>query len=124
MKSYKIAAGLTALCGALAISGTPSKAQTVSAPVIVRQQNPAPKSNTKGEWYTGQVLHADAYNIVVFEPGNERMIRSFTVSPDIRDNMQWIVDHGGYQYGDRVKILHAPGGTVALKIKGKPSNPS
>jgi len=124
MKSYKIAAGLTALCGALAISGTPAPAQTVSAPVIVRQQNPAPKPNTKGEWYTGQVLHADAYNIVVFEPGNERVIRSFTVSADLKDKMQSIVDHGGYQYGDLVKILHAPGQTVALKIKGKPSNPS
>ncbi|HXX45760.1 MAG TPA: hypothetical protein VEJ38_13620 [Candidatus Acidoferrales bacterium] len=124
MKSYKIAAGLTALCGGLAISGTPAPAQTVSAPVIVRQQNPAPESSTKGEWYTGQVVHADAYNIVVFEPGNERVIHSFTVSADLKDKMQSIVDHGGYQYGDRVKILHAPGQTVALKIKGKPSNPS
>ncbi len=124
MKSYKIAAGLTALCGALAISGMPARAQAVSAPVIVRQQSAAPNSNAKGEWIKGQVLRADAYSIAVFEPGNERVIHTFTISPNLKDKMQSIVDHGGYQYGDRVKILHAPGQTVALKIRGKPSNPS
>jgi len=123
MKSYKIAAGLSALSAALIISGAPARAQTVSAPVIVRQENPAPKSNTKGEWLKGQVIHADVNSIVVFEPGNERIIHTFTISSNLKDKMQAIVDRGGYQYGDKVKILHAPGQTIALKIRGKPSNP-
>ena len=38
--------------------------------------------------------------------------------------MQQIVDSGGYQYGDKVKIQYVRGQTVALKIRGKPSNPS
>jgi hypothetical protein len=124
MKSYKIAAGLRALSAALALSCAPAPAQTVSAPVMVKQVNPAQKPNTKGEWITGQVIRADANSIVVFEPGNERMIHTFTISPNLRDKMQAIVDRGGYQYGDKVKILHAPGQTIALKIRGKPSNPS
>jgi len=124
MKSYKIAAGFAALCGALLISGAPARAQAVSAPLIVHQENPATQPSGRGEWLKAQVLHADAYNIVVFEPGNERVIHTFTVSAELKDKMQWIVDHGGYQYGDKVKIYHAPGQTVALKIHGKPSNPS
>jgi hypothetical protein len=35
--------------------------------------------------------------------------------------MQKIADRGGYQYGDKVSILHDPGKTVALKVHGKPS---
>jgi len=51
------------------------------------------------------------------------MIHTFTFSPDLKDKMQAIVDKGGYQYGDRVKILHQAGQSVALKISGKPSKP-
>jgi len=124
MKSYKITGGLAVLSAALAVCCVPARAQTVSAPVVVRKANPAPKQSTKGEWIRVQVIHADAYSIVVFEPGNERAIHTFTISPDLRDKMQSIVDRGGYQYGDKVKILHQPGQTVALKISGKPSKPS
>jgi hypothetical protein len=37
--------------------------------------------------------------------------------------MQAILDHGGFQYGDKVGILYMPGQTVALRIAGKPSKP-
>jgi hypothetical protein len=35
--------------------------------------------------------------------------------------MQRIVDQGGYQYGDRIKILYLQGQTVAIRVRGKPS---
>jgi len=124
MKSYKIAAGLAALGTALAFSGASAYAQTVSAPIIVRQETPAQQPKVKGEWLKARILRADAYTIVVFQPDNERIIHTFTVGPNLKDKMQAIVDRGGYQYGDRVKILHQPGQTVALKISGKPSRPS
>jgi hypothetical protein len=124
MKNYKIAIAVTVLA-AVGISGSPARAQQVSAPIIVRSVDPAaPNAKIKGEWLKGEVIHADATSIVVHEPGNERMIHTFTVSPDLKDKMQAIVDRGGYQYGDKVKILHQHGQTVALKIHGKPSNPS
>jgi hypothetical protein len=37
--------------------------------------------------------------------------------------MQALLDKGGYQYGDKVNILYQSGGTVALRIHGKPSKP-
>jgi hypothetical protein len=37
--------------------------------------------------------------------------------------MQALLDKGGYEYGDQVKILIQPGQTVALEIHGKPSKP-
>jgi hypothetical protein len=37
--------------------------------------------------------------------------------------MQKIIDNGGYQYGDKVRIRHDQGQTVALDLKGRPSRP-
>ena len=76
-----------------------------------------------GEWLKAEVIHADAQAIIVREEANGMMIHTFTFSPDLKDKMQAIVDKGGYQYGDRVKILHQAGQSVALKISGKPSKP-
>jgi hypothetical protein len=52
-----------------------------------------------------------------------REIHTFTYSPEIRDQMQKLFNAGGYQYGDKVVVWYRQGGTVALKIKGKPSKP-
>ena len=35
--------------------------------------------------------------------------------------MQKLMDQGGYQYGDKVRILYQQGQTVALRVRGKPS---
>ena len=48
-------------------------------------------------------------------------LHTFTYSPEIRDKMQNIFNAGGYQYGDKVVVWYRHGGSVALKIKGKPS---
>ena len=126
MKSYSIAAALVALAGALAILQAPASAQQVSAPVLVKPANPSTQkqTKTKGEWLKAEVIHADATSIVVREQADERMIHTFTIPAEMKDKMQAIVDRGGYQYGDRVKILHQHGQTVALKISGRPSKPS
>ena len=123
---------LGALAAALALSAPPAHAQAesaaaIAAPIIVKAIDAiASKANGNagGEWLKGEVIHADAESIIVSEQGNERMIHTFTVSPTLKDKMQAIVDSGGYQYGDKVKILHAPGQMVALKISGKRSKPN
>jgi hypothetical protein len=131
MKSYSITLALGALAAALALAAPPARAQAegaaVAAPIIVKAIDAiTSKSNANagGQWLKGEVIHADAEAIVVSEQGNERMIHTFTVSPVLKDKMQAIVDSGGYQYGDKVKILHAPGQMVAIKISGKPSKPN
>jgi len=131
MKSSSIAWTFLALAAALVLSATPTRAQApgplIAAPIIVKAIDTIASkrnANTKGEWLKGEVIHADAQSIIVSEPNNERMIHTFTISPTLKDQMQTIVDRGGYQYGDKVKILHEHGETVALKISGKPSKPN
>ena len=128
MKSSSIASTFLALAAALVLSATPTRAQApgplIAAPIIVKAIDTIASkrnANIKGEWLKGEVIHADAQSIIVSEPDNERMIHTFTISPTLKDQMQTIVDRGGYQYGDKVKILHEHGQTVALRISGKPS---
>lgn len=96
-------------------------AQTVdtSKPIVVKTAKP----KTKREVFKGEVLNATVASITVRSRDNERVIRSFTYSPEVRDRMQQIIDKGGYQYGDKVEIETDPGSNVALHIKGKPSKP-
>ena len=104
---------LAAFCAA-----RPSLAQNMSAPIVVRSST-AP---VKAGWLKVEVIHADSNSMVVREQANSMMIHTFTYSPALRAAMQKIVDAGGgYQYGDRIRILRQQGQTVALRIHGKPS---
>jgi hypothetical protein len=78
----------------------------------------------KGNWLKAEVIHADSTTMVVREQGNSRMIHTFTFAPEIKDRMQAIYNAGGYQYGDKVRILYNPGETVARRIQGRPSKAS
>lgn len=77
----------------------------------------------KNERFAGEVIAANAASITVRSRENERMIRTFTYSPELRQRIQGVLDQGGWQTGDKVEVEHASGTTVALKIKGKPSKP-
>lgn len=119
------------LIGALAIAVVPAGAQNsatkMSAPIVVHRAspvNPNPPKSHSGTWMKVEVLHADNNSMVVSEQGNERVIHTFTYSPEVKAKMQAIIDSGGYQYGDRIKIRYTPGATIALKIHGKPSRPA
>jgi hypothetical protein len=54
---------------------------------------------------------------------DRREIHTFVYSDRIRGHMEYLFNHGGYQYGDRVKILYQPESEIALNIKGRPSAP-
>jgi hypothetical protein len=99
-----------------------AEAANVVAPIIVHKII-SPKKPEAGNWLPVEIIHADANSMVVSEQANERVIHTFTYSDALKDKMQKTVDKGGYQYGDKVKILYTPGQTVALKIHGKPSKP-
>jgi hypothetical protein len=115
MKRYSL---LAFACGAgmLAFAATPARAQMDPAPPMVVKQTPP-----KAVWMKATVIHADSNSIVVSEQGNERMIHTFTYTPEVHEQMRAIIDQGGYQYGDKVKIRYMPGETVALRIRGNPS---
>jgi hypothetical protein len=101
----------------------PATAVAVAAPIIIHTIVRPKKNTLSGTWMDGEFLHADNNSMVVSQQDNERTILTFTYSPEVKAKMQKIIDSGGYQYGDKIKIKYAPGTTVALKIKGKPSKP-
>lgn len=95
-----------------------------SSSIVVKSPGPkASSANAKGNWLKAEVIHADSNSIIVREQDNGMMIHTFTYTPDLQPQMQKLMDQGGYQYGDKVRILYQHGQTVALKVRGKPSRP-
>lgn len=118
MKRSRIFAGVAALAIALASAAAPVRAQgNTGTTFVVREISPKPV------WLKGEVIRADGHSLTVRERDNPLAVHTFTYSPSIQDAMWKILDRGGYQYGDKVSILHQPGQTVALKVHGKPSKP-
>jgi hypothetical protein len=127
MKSFKTFA-MIAVAAAACTTVVPIGAQTQrTAPIVVRSADSSaakPQNSAKGNWMKGEVIHADANEMVVREQQNGMMVHTFTYTPTLQARMQRISDSGGYQYGDKVKIRYQPGQTVALKIHGRPSKSS
>jgi hypothetical protein len=129
MMKYRIFAALIAPAAALAISASSARAQTpvavaAAAPIVSEViSSVSAKPKPQGNWLKAEVIHADSNSILVREQANGMMIHSFTFAPPLKDKMTTIANKGGYQYGDKVKILVKPGQTEALAIKGKPSKP-
>jgi hypothetical protein len=93
-------------------------AQVATAPPI-KIKTPRPKPLK----FRGEVLSATSQQMIVRSRENASIVRTFTYTQPVREQMQRIIDRGGYQHGDRVEIEFDPGSTVATKIKGKPSKP-
>lgn len=85
----------------------------------IRQKAPKPKI----EKFKGQVMAANAYQMIVRSSVDERIVRTFTFNPEVKGQMLKVIDRGGYQVGDKVEIHHEAGSDVAIKVKGKPSRP-
>ena len=127
MKNYKIAAEIAAVLAlAVVFLAPPAVAQdATSTPIIAITTNSSPlpvrQIPPKMIWLKAVVVHADAHSMTVRERGNELALHTFTYSEDMQDGMRQISEAGGYQYGDKVKILYKQGQTVAQRIKGRPS---
>ena len=117
MKSYRIAFEIAAAMAlTMMFAAAPAMAQVTSAaPVTVKQTAP------KHVWLKAEVVHADRHSMVVREQGNELALHTFTYAENLQGPMRQISKAGGYQNGDKVKILYKQGQTVALRIKGRPS---
>jgi hypothetical protein len=102
-----------------ALSGPADAQVDTSKPIAIRTK--APKANTAK--FSGTVVHANTVQITVRGRDNEMVVRTFPLSTEMSARMQIIVDHGGYQFGDKVTVVYDPITNRALKIKGKPSRP-
>lgn len=131
MKKSRILAFAVWLSLGLAVPAGVARAQaaaaaaaaTAASPVIHVIRHVIARPKPSGDWLKARVIHFDSHSLIVREADNERMIHTFTYATALEPKMQALMDKGGYQYGDQVNILHAPGQMVALKIRGKPSKP-
>jgi hypothetical protein len=98
----------------------PARAQMATTPPIVVKTK-TPRNNQSR--FKGEVLHADAIAIIVRDRKDPRLIRTFTYSVKVKEQMEQILANGGYQYGDRVVIRYENGKDEALAISGRPSKP-
>jgi hypothetical protein len=114
--AFYLAAG-SAFCS-MAI---PARAQRTAAPVPASKPTETPGAKTKKAEF--QVLRMMVNAIQVQSLVDLREIHTFTYSERIRGEMQNLLNRGGYQYGDKVKIVYEAGNEIALNIKGKPSKP-
>jgi hypothetical protein len=121
MKTCSQFALLAALAAVALVAASPSRGQTgTSAPIVVKQTSP---KRVKSVWLKAEVVHADRVSIVVREIANPVVIHTFTFSDGLKPKMESLADQGGFQSGDKIKILYQPGQSVALKLHGKPSKP-
>ena len=77
----------------------------------------------KPVWLKAEVIHADQLSLLVREEDNGLNIHTFTYSDKAREKIQAVLEAGGYQYGDKIKVRYMPGKTEALDIRGGPSKP-
>jgi hypothetical protein len=131
MKSrIQIACAGGLLLGSLGISRAMAQDPIVTGPIIVSEVAPIvvaavkPKPKPTGlSKFEGTVLHANSLQITVKALGNDLSIQTFPLSEAASAKMQVIIDRGGYQYGDKVKLEYDPQSLRVVKFKGKPSKP-
>ena len=92
------------------------------APIIVSAVKPKPKATGLSK-FEGTVLNANSVQITLKAMGNDLAIQTFPLSEAASLKMQQIIDKGGYQYGDKVKLEYEPTSLKVVKFKGKPSKP-
>ena len=121
MKNYShfVFAAALAISALIAVPASYSQTST-PAPIAVRQTKPKP---AKAVWLKAEVVHSDRTTIIVRERANPVAIHTFTYSAGLQPKMENWANQGGFQPGDKVKILYDPGQSVALKVHGKPSKP-
>jgi hypothetical protein len=122
MTKFRIFGGLAtcvALAASFAMCPSASAQTTVNAtsPIVVKEKP------QKAVWMKAEVVHADMHSIIVKEQDNSLMVHTFTYSEKAQNKMNQIIENGGYQVGDQVKIRWMPGTLEALDIKGTPSKP-
>jgi hypothetical protein len=129
-RSLQIACAGALLLGTMGVSRSAAQDPIITgpiiasevAPIIVAAVKPKPKPNGLSK-FVGTVLNANSVQITVKSLGNDLSIQTFPLSEAASARMQVIIDRGGYQYGDKVKLEYDPQSLRVMKFKGKPSKP-
>jgi hypothetical protein len=109
---------LVAALGAAAPSLSWAQSVDTSKTIAIK-----PAKAPKPVKFAGVVVSANVQSITVRSRNNQKVIRTFTYSPNLQAKMRQTLSKGGYQYGDNVRVTSDPGSNVALHISGKPSKP-
>jgi beta-xylosidase len=97
----------------------PAPQDTVQTAPAVTVKQPKPKL----DHFKGNVLWFDKVHIIVQNAENQKIVRSYHYSIELQSQVIDLINRGGFQHGDKVEIISKPGTTIAVKIKGKPSQP-
>lgn len=120
LERIAFAAGLLA-AACLAVPSARSQT-TTGKPITVKIRTPKPPK-PHFDSFKGQVLHMDAQSIIVRDPKNAAIVKTFSYSPELLKKLQKLIARGGYQYGDTVQVKFKSGETVAQTITGRASKP-
>jgi hypothetical protein len=124
MKTFRILPALAILVAGVAFTSVSAKAQASSAePLNTSSSIIVKQKAVKPIWLKAEVIHADQLTLLVREEDNGLNIHTFTYSDKAREKIQAVLEAGGYQYGDKIKVRYMPGKTEALDIRGEPSKP-
>ncbi len=118
-KRITIAIFVFTLCGALA--ATRASAQVTTGKTITVKRKAVKPPKVKMDTFKGEVIRMNTVSIIVRDPKNSYVVRTFTFSRALAKKLQKLIDQGGYQSGDHVTIKYARGTDVAQTIKGKAS---
>jgi hypothetical protein len=83
----------------------------------------AAKPKQKTAVFRGEVVRFDSVSITVRNAKEPLRLHTFTYTAELREKIIKMLETGGYQYGDKVKIRYVPGQNVAVSIHGKVSRP-
>ncbi len=103
------------------LAPSPAAAQeTTTSPVTLKAKTTKP-AKIKIDTFKGEVVRMNTVSIIVRDPKNSYVVRTFTFSSDLNKKLQSLIARGGYQPGDMVTIRYKDGSAEANSIKGKPS---
>src|ERR1700735_1883665 len=105
----RLAVGAAIAASLAAWAGVHAQASANTSPPLIVKEKPA-----KPVWMKAEVVHADKHSIVVRERDNAMMIHTFTYSERAQGKMDQVLENGGYESGDNVKIRWIPGSSEAM----------
>jgi len=91
-----------------------------AVPIVVNAVKPKPKPTGLAK-FEGTVMIANIAQITLRSKENDLGIQTFPLSEAASAKMQQIIDKGGYQYGDKIKLEYDPQSLRVVRFKGKPS---
>ena len=111
------------LLGAVAsgLAAPSASAQVTTSKTITVRPKTVKPPKVKLDIFKGEVIRMNTVSIMVRDPKNSYIVRTFTFSSDVAKKLQPLIDKGGYQSGDHITIKYAAGSTVAQSITGKAS---